>query len=364
MPVSYNSAANMASREKGLTVRTCKERSWAMTLLQVLIRPARPSLIKPGPVQPPGSPRLSVPGKVHKYCQVGERQVNKVWLYDLTCRPNKQKRTTHGKSNQAVQDDQKKKRHIYYFAGGGWRDPPSGNHWKLVNELARSLSDTIVTVVSCPLAPNSPASVTLPQLRELYDTVMQESKNKGERAILAGDSSGGNIVLSLATWSASGEGRGVVPAAVMAISPTTDLRHAEPQIHAVAKKDPIHTIATINATARTWYHSNSKPEAAHTGNATEAGGPLTTADDPAISPLLASLEPLAEKQVKVHGVTGSYDILAPEAVLFREKCREAGVVGEWLDWDKQMHCFPLAFSYGLRESAQGLAWIIDVLQRT
>lgn len=363
MPVSYNSSANNASPEDGLTVRTCKERSFAMMILQMLIKPVRPSLTKPGPPQPPGSPRLELPSKLHRQCQVGERQVNDIWLYDLTCRPGKQKQSVYGKTNQAQQHQGRSKRHIYFFAGGGWQDPPSGNHWSFVTELARRLPDAIVTIVSCPLAPNSPASVALPQLRTLYDTLMQESKNKEERTILVGDSSGGNIALSLAIWSASGQGRGIVPTGVMAICPATDLRHSEPQIYAVAKKDPVLTIDLINSTARTWYHSNSKPEAAHLGTPT-AGGPLTSPEDPAISPLLASLEPLATKRVKIHGVTGSYDILAPEAVSFREKCREAGVTGEWLDWDKQMHCFPLAFSYHLRESVQAMSWIVDVLERT
>lgn len=66
---------------------------------------------------------------------------------------------------------------IYYFAGGGFRAPPSSEHWKFCAQLASSLSlpplgntstaeraETAahMTLVSYPLAPNSPARDSLP----------------------------------------------------------------------------------------------------------------------------------------------------------------------------------------------------------
>lgn len=49
---------------------------------------------------------------------------------------------------------------------------------------------------------------------------------------------------------------------------------------------------------------------------------------------------------------------------FREKLREQGVSGQWLEGDKQMHCFPLAYGYGLRESRQAMDWIVNALKQT
>ncbi|KAK3115447.1 hypothetical protein LTR53_005199 [Teratosphaeriaceae sp. CCFEE 6253] len=130
--------------------------------------------------------------------------------------------------------------------------------------MANRLQDTIVTVVSYPLAPHSPAPVAIPQLM---------------------------------TWS-------------------------KPDIRTVAKHDPILRIPFINGTAKKWRGE-------------------WDATDLRISPLYADFTPLARQGIKVHGVVGGYNILGPDANLFREKCNAAGVHGEWLEWDKQMHVFPL-----------------------
>jgi hypothetical protein len=47
----------------------------------------------------------------------------------------------------------------------------------------------------------------------------------------------------------------------------------------------------------------------------------------------------------------------------RGKLEEFGVKGEWLVWEKQMHCFPLAWTYGLSEAKHGKDWILDLLRR-
>lgn len=88
------------------------------------------------------------------------------------------------------------------------------------------------------------------------------------------------------------------------------------------------------------------------------------ADDLHVTPLLADVSLLSKRGVQVHGVVGGYDILSPDAVLFRDKCARAGVKGDGLDWDKQMHCFPLAWNYKLPESVAAMDWILDVLRRS
>ena len=68
--------------------------------------------------------------------------------------------------------------------------------------------------------------------------------------------------------------------------------------------------------------------------------------------------------MKVHSVTGGHDILTSDTILFREKCKTAGIDGEWLEWNKQIHCFPIAFTYRLPKSVRGKDWVIDVLKKT
>lgn len=223
--------------------------------------------------------------------------------------------------------------------------PASGEHWSLLAEMAVKLPDTKVSMVSYPLAPHNPAPVAFPQLMKLYHTVVKEAEAVGEEVILAGDSAGGNIVLALVINALTEDEEAPCPKAVLAISPSTDLRRQNSDIKALEKRDPILRIPFINESATAWRGE-------------------WQATDVRVSPLYADLTPLAKRGVKVHGVVGRYDILSPDAVLFREKCNQAWISGEWLDWERQMHCFPLMFSYKLREGVEAMDWILDVLRRT
>lgn len=60
----------------------------------------------------------------------------------------------------------------------------------------------------------------------------------------------------------------------------------------------------------------------------------------------------AEAGVRLIGVTGGHDLLTPAALRFRDACCGRGVGGAWLHWEGQMHCFPLAFAYGLPEAVR------------
>lgn len=262
-----------------------------------------------------------------------------VRIYDLTV-----KRAKSGK----VEEKKKPLKRLYYFAGGGWQSPATGEHWAMVTEMATKVPNTMVSVVSYPLAPNSPAPQTFPQLMRLYRQIMREADEKGEEVILAGDSAGGNIVLCLIMNALLEDAQKneelPCPRAILAISPSTDLRRGNPDMKLVESYDPILGIPFIKATACAWRGD-------------------WDASDVRVSPLLGDLEPVVKRGVPIHGVTGTYDILAPDAVLFREKCNEAGVQGEWLDWDKQMHVFPLAAAFKLRESVEAKEWILDLLRR-
>lgn len=135
------------------------------------------------------------------------------------------------------------------------------------------------------------------------------------------------------------------PYSILLICPSVDKSFTNPAIKAWERKDPLQTISKELETSRTW----------------AAGWGL---EDPRISPLLSGeLGVLKDRQVRVHGVTAGHDILSPDALLLREKLSELGVRGKWLEWERQMHCFPLAFSYRLKESVQGMQWMVDVLRR-
>ncbi|KAM4065842.1 alpha/beta hydrolase fold domain-containing protein [Hirsutella rhossiliensis] len=342
-----------------LVVHRRHDKSLLMGLLHALIRPLRPRLVKAHHKDLSSSeyPRLSPPKKLLRDHDVNERCVDNIWIYDIAKRVQRDKDPTNverGHGKEAA-------RRIYYFAGGGWQMPPSPHHWSFAGALSSRLPQTTLSLISYPLAPQCPASISMPRLKTLYSTIMEQSADKNERVIIAGDSSGVNIALSLVLWALATEAQGEAaskghPAAIMAISPTTDLRHVNTDIRAAARHDPTLTAPFIDSTAAAWCGTRDHP-------AWNGGGERAqwTAEDPRVSPILAPIERIVERGIQMHGVIGTFDVLAPEAMVFMERCRELGVGGKWLVWEGQMHCFPLAFRYGLKESVQAVDWIVDVL---
>lgn len=319
-----------------LKITERSDRSAFMFLLQHMIKPFGSLLITPRKTHPVGSPRLTAPKKPRTLCDIHERKLGDIYVYDL--------QPKHLSKPEESREKPRRKR-FYYFCGGGWRMPPSGEHWAFCTELARKLPDTAVSVVSYPLAPNSPAPTAFPQLMAAYKQLLQDAAQAGESVMLGGDSSGGNIILCLCLALIVEDESAPHPTALMAICPSVDMRKENPDIQKVAPHDPILRIPFINDNAKGW-----------TGDWERS--------DPRVSPILADVSLLKKKGIACHGVTCSYDILGPDAVLFREKCRDAGVKGQWLAWEKQMHCFPLAWKYGLRESKEGKDWIVNVLRQS
>ncbi|KAI1327782.1 Alpha/Beta hydrolase protein [Xylariaceae sp. FL0255] len=317
-----------------------------------------------------------------------------IWLYDFhapTTEPRRGRRRTRRRStssSNSVRTDASERPHtIYYFSGGGFRQPAASEHWKFCAHLARHLAaeaDNVrVTLVSYPLAP---AGLALPILRRWLAWAVREAEEGGKyeydmgleketmgkatkrgRGVisLVGDSAGGNIVLSLALWyadhlhlttashsarssdSGSSDSLAAIPPgptlkSVLAISPPTDMRCNNPEISRVDVRDPVLGIENAEDSAGAWSSGSD-------------------ASDPYLSPSLANLSNLKASGVSVNGVIGTADVLAPDALVFMEKCKEKRIQGEWLIWEDQMHDFPLAACYGLKEGKAGRRWVVDRL---
>lgn len=327
------------------------DRSIYSVVLQALIRPFRPHLVAPKRTFPAGSPRLEYDKKIRGGVTVTERQQEDIWLYDMVA---------HGENGGGDDDKNKKpamkRKLMYYIAGGGWQSPPSGQHWKFCGELARKVPGLVVTIVSAPLAPASPAATALPALRRLFAPVLGQGSGRGrddgEQVILAGDSSGANIVLSLAFDALSkskGEEDGAgtrQPMTLLIISPAVDLRPMEAeagQVKAVVRKDPVLTVGSHNSEAAAWAQGVDRAETC-------------------VSPAVAEVGVLAAAGVRLVGVTGGHDMLTPAALGFRDACIGRGVAGAWLHWEGQMHCFPLAFMYGLPEAVGAKDWVVEQIR--
>ena len=324
-----------ATRKSTIKVTHRNDRSSSVLLLQHVIKIFNEQIIKPGKPYPAGSPQLEPLKSVLETCDVKERIVEGVYIYDIL---PKHAITQNG-------DAPRKTRQLYYFAGGGWSMAPSSQHWKLCAEFASKLPGISISLVSYPLSPNSAAPSAFPQMMKMYRQLLKEAGEAGKGVILAGDSAGGNIVLCLTLAALAEDESAPAPKALLAISPSCDLQRNNPDMQAIEKHDPILRRPFIIETATKWRGE-------------------WDAADPRVTPNMADVTPLAQRGVKVHGVVGGYDMLYPDAVIFRDKCAQAGVEGEWLDWEKQMHCFPLAWLYKLPESVEAKDWILDVLRRS
>ncbi|KAK7453946.1 hypothetical protein VKT23_011458 [Stygiomarasmius scandens] len=325
--------------DMNLTTRT--DLSFLYKILRILIRPIRPHLVGVGKGKPypAGSPNLNPP---KTKCSIRHRQVEGMNLYDFYCSTSNSSDPGSAKHSHSHR--------VFYFAGGGFQSPPSKEHWVFCSELCRRSSGMFhITLVSYPLAPNTPAPESLSALFKWFSTTCAESVQVNEHITLMGDSSGGNIALALAFWWTGqlAEPDGSPLKSVLVMSPPTDLRNQNPSIKEADRYDPILSIPLTTNVAKTW------------------AGSKWTLDRPELSPNLfedSSFRKIRDSGVKVHGVVGTYDVLAPDAMVFYERCRDNEVEGEWLEWKGQMHCFPLTWMYRLPEGEAGLQWIVNLLK--
>lgn len=314
-----------------------ESRSIPSAAIQGILKPIGALILKAGDTQPAESPRISPPKRANKKCEVQESQIEDVWIYKLAMVEQERKRAEHK---------------IYYFAGGGFRGPPSKEHWSLCAELANQLPEYEVNVVSYPLAPKNMAPISMPHLYRLCKALAAQARAENFRVTFIGDSSGGNIALILGLFCASEflqeQERGIeglCPVeSIFAMCPATDLRNINPEIDDVDPHDPLLSREVITEVAEGWI-GGWKPS------------------DPRVSPILADLSLLRRANIKVDRMTAGYDVLSPDGILFRNELSDNGVQGDWMHWERQMHCFPLVWGYHIAEGVAGKDWIVGMLRK-
>lgn len=316
-----------------------QDRSIPTALLQTTVRPFGSLISKPGKHLSAGSPRLDTDTCTAEVCHINERKVDDIWIYDVSANP------ASLKSGSEPRDGNLRKRRVYYIAGGSFCMPPSSDHWKFLAELSQTVPGVQISLLSPPLAPHSPAPLAYPEMLQLYKTLMTQSNEVDESVFFAGDSSGANLALSLVFSGLRDFPMVKGPKNILLISPVVDLSLTNPTIKELEEHDPVLRLQIEVDTAKSWAAS-------------------WNLDDPRLSPIYAHLTKLREGAINVHGVVGTYDLLTPDAIRFRERCEEMGIGGHWLEWEKQMHCFPIAWHYHLPESIQGKDWIVDLLSQT
>ncbi|KAI9658738.1 MAG: hypothetical protein M1821_002298 [Bathelium mastoideum] len=408
------------ANSQSIKITKRSDRSIRMLMLQKFLFVFKTYLASAKKHYPPESVRLKPPTAVLRKCTVKERQVDGIWIYDLEAKKTAPKQnmprvdtSEHGPTGKFP--NAQRKRRIYYFAGGGWQMPASKPHWKTLAEILRRLSEspssekptqpaaqTVISVVSFPLAPASPAPITFPKLVKLYETLVRTSIDAGEYIIFAGDSAGGNLACALVIHALSSTrpepedapmprqedketeatpsttstttNTSLAPHAILALCPSVHLCRDNncPILKSIEKKDPLLSIHFITCTADHWVGAQQsagrrlRADAPAEQMAAQPPSELPEPwdkTDPRVSPLKGDIGALARAGVRVHGTTAGYDLLSGDARRFRDRCNEEGVQGKWLEWERQMHCWHLTWSFGLPEAKEAIDWMVDVLRQ-
>lgn len=210
-------------------------------------------------------------------------------------------RVAHGTRPKAV---------VVYVHGGGWVNEIAPQHWTLIARIARETNQRVIVPIY-PLLPFGSA-------REVRDGVIDLIRTELEtdhQVRLAGDSAGGQISLSAALHLRDQGTR--LPSTTL-LSPALDLTWTNPQIDAVQPFDPWLGRPGGRFLSQEWRGDDE-------------------IEDPIVSPLFGDMNGLGPLTI----LTGTRDVLNPDANVLRAKARDAGVSVTWHEGEGQLHVYAL-----------------------
>jgi acetyl esterase/lipase len=204
---------------------------------------------------------------------------------------------------------------VLFFHGGGYNIGTLQSYRNFTGHLARATRARLLAV-GYRLAPENPFPAALDDGVTSYRWLLRQGV-PANRIVVAGDSAGGG--LALATVIALREAADPPPAAVVTISPSTDLAKEGVSVRERAHLDPIVNYDSSLAHARRYV------------------GPDGDLKHPLASPLYADLHGLPPLLILV----GTHESLFDDSSRFASKAREAGVEVELDVWDEMIHVWPL-----------------------
>lgn len=224
---------------------------------------------------------------------------------------------------------------ILYFHGGGFRLGSVASHRDLIARIAEA-SGCGVFAINYRLAPEHRFPAALEDARTAFDWLRGEGF-KPENIALAGDSAGGNLVL---TTMLSLRDRGQpLPVAGVVMSPWTDLAATGESYQSRAAADPIHQRSVILALAKNYLGE---------------GGDVS---NPLVSPLYADLAGLPPLLIQA----GDRETVRDDATMLAAKAQAAGVDAELQVFDGMIHVFQMFPE--IPQAAEAIAAIAAFLRR-
>jgi acetyl esterase/lipase len=200
---------------------------------------------------------------------------------------------------------------MVYFHGGAYLFEPSQGHWQMLDEIAMQSNVRIVV----PLYPRVPQYTVDNAVPPLMDMLQHVHAQYGTM-ILAGDSAGGGLAVSLAIEMRAQQ---MPPAqALILMSPWLDVTMENPDIAHYEAGDLVISAPGLRRLGEMW-----------------AG--RRDPHDAWVSPLYADLVGLPPVTMIVGGV----ELFVPDCRRFRDKALAAGVLAEYREFDRCMHAFML-----------------------
>jgi acetyl esterase/lipase len=225
---------------------------------------------------------------------------------------------------------------ILYFHGGGFRLGSVSSHRELVARIVDA-SGFRALAINYRRAPEYSFPAPIEDALAAYGWMVDQGL-RPENIAFAGDSAGGNLVL---TTMLGLRQRGLPPpAAGVLMSPWTDLAATGETYVSRADADPIHQRPMIAALAKNYLGEGGDPR------------------DPMASPLYADLAGLPPLLIQV---VDRETVLA-DSTMFADKARAAGVDVELQVWDGMIHVFQM-FGAELPEARRAIGSIAEFLQR-
>ena len=121
-------------------------------------------------------------------------------------------------------------RRLLYIHGGGFYVGSAKSHRVITSKLSE-ITNSAVLAINYRLMPEHPRMAGIEDCRTAYDWLLgngPEGRAEAATVLVAGDSAGGNLTLSLLAWLRDSGGR--LPNAAVALSPVTDARMRSPSI--------------------------------------------------------------------------------------------------------------------------------------
>lgn len=205
------------------------------------------------------------------------------------------------------------RRAILYVHGGGFYGGSPQTHRAIAASLAKSTSADVL-IVDYRLAPEYAYPAQIDDALKAYRWLLQ-SGYRNENIVIVGDSVGGNIAIEATLRQM--QTRRPLPAAVVAMSPLTDLAVTGASMEANAGKD-VWSKAEMESSRKAYLQDNS---------------PM----DPEVSPLYANLAGFPPLLLQV----GSREVLLDDTLRLAKNAHEAGVEVTTEVWPGMIHQWQL-----------------------